>query len=81
MLDDRKHALLYLGQALQYGHNDKEILLDAAGVYDQLGEKGLAVEFLAKTVQAGYTLEKIRSLREFDDLASTPGYQQLMKSK
>ncbi len=80
MLGDRKHALIYLGQALQYGHNDKEILLDAAGVYNQLGESGLAVEFLAKTVQAGYTPEKIRSLPEFNNLVNTPGYQQLMKS-
>jgi len=81
MLGDRKHALLYLGQALQYGHNDKDVLLDAASVYNHLGESSLAVEFLAKMVQAGYTADKIRSLREFDNLANMPGYQQLMKSK
>jgi tetratricopeptide (TPR) repeat protein/predicted Ser/Thr protein kinase len=80
MLNDREHALLYLGQALQYGHNDKEILLDAAGVYNQLGETGLAVEWLGKAVQAGYTVDKIRSDPEFANLANTPGYQQLMKS-
>src|SRR5271170_132708 len=80
MLDDRKRALLYLGQALQYGHNDKEILLDAAGVYNQLGETGLAIEWLGKAVQAGYTADKIRGDPEFANLASTPGYQQLMKS-
>jgi len=80
MLGDRKNALLYLGQALQYGHNDKDVLWDAAEVYNQLGESGLALEFLAKMVQAGYTPEKIRSLHEFDNLANTPGYQQLMKS-
>jgi serine/threonine protein kinase/tetratricopeptide (TPR) repeat protein len=80
MLGDRKHALLYLGQALQFGHNDKAILMDAASVYNHLGETGLAVEWLAKAMQAGYTTDKIRSLHEFDNLASTPGYQQLMKS-
>jgi eukaryotic-like serine/threonine-protein kinase len=80
MLGDRKHALLYLGQALQYGHNDKEILMDAASVYNHLGETGLAVEWLAKAMEAGYTTEKIRSLHEFDNLANAPGYQQLMKS-
>ncbi|MFZ0774116.1 MAG: protein kinase [Candidatus Sulfotelmatobacter sp.] len=80
MLDDRKHALLYLGQALQYGHNDKEILLDAAGVYNQLGETGLAIEWLGKAVQAGYTLDKIRGDPEFANLANTPSYKQLMKS-
>ena len=55
MLGDRKHALLYLGQALQYGHNDKDILMDAASVYNHLGETGLAVEWLAKAMQAGFT--------------------------
>jgi tetratricopeptide (TPR) repeat protein len=81
MLGDRKNALLYLGQALQYGHNDKDVLLDAAGVYNQLGETGLALEWLGKSMQAGYTADKIRALREFDNLANAPGYQQLMKSK
>jgi tetratricopeptide (TPR) repeat protein/predicted Ser/Thr protein kinase len=80
LLGNRKNALLYLGQALQYGHNDKDVLLDAASVYNQLGETGQALEFLAKMIQAGYTPEKIRSLHEFDRLAGTPGYQQLMKS-
>jgi tetratricopeptide (TPR) repeat protein/predicted Ser/Thr protein kinase/TolB-like protein len=80
MLGDRKHALLYLSQALQYGHNDKAILMDAASVYNHLGETGLAVEWLAKAMQAGFTTDKIRSLHEFDNLANTPGYQQLMKS-
>jgi serine/threonine protein kinase/tetratricopeptide (TPR) repeat protein len=80
LLGDRKHALAYIAQALQYGRNDKEILADAASVYNESGEPGLAVEFLAKMVQAGYTPEKIRSLHEFDNLANTPGYQELMKS-
>ena len=80
MLNDSKDALLYLGQALQYGHNDKEILLDAAGVYNQLGESGLAIEWLGKAVQAGYTTDNIRSDPQFANLVNTPGYQQLMKS-
>jgi tetratricopeptide (TPR) repeat protein len=80
MLGDRKNSLLYLGQALQYGHNDKNVLLDAAGVYNKLGDTGLAIEWLAKTMQAGYRPEHIRTLREFDNLANNPSYQQLMKS-
>jgi hypothetical protein len=31
-------------------------------------------------MQAGYTADKIRSLREFDNLANNPSYEQLMKS-
>ncbi len=80
MLGDRKDALLYLGQALQYGHNNKDVLLDAAGVYNQLGETGLAIEWLAKTMQAGYTAKKIGGQPEFANLVNNPSYQQLMKS-
>jgi eukaryotic-like serine/threonine-protein kinase len=80
MLGDRKKAQLYIAQALQYGHNDKAILIDAASVYNHLGDGGLAIEWLAKAMQAGYTTDKIRSLHEFDNLAGTPGYQQLLKS-
>ncbi|MGA7218517.1 MAG: protein kinase [Candidatus Sulfotelmatobacter sp.] len=80
MLGDRKNAILFLDQALRYGHNDKDLLLDAAGVYNQLGDTGLAIEWLAKTMQAGYTPEHIRRLREFDNLVNNPSYQQLMKS-
>src|ERR1019366_4427995 len=80
MLGERAKALARLGQALQYGHNDKEILIDAASGYNHLGENGLAGEWLAKAGQAGYRTDKIRSEHEFDNLASTPGYQQLMKS-
>jgi eukaryotic-like serine/threonine-protein kinase len=80
MLNDRKNALLYLGEALQYGHNDKEILTDAAGVYNQLGETGLAIEFLGKAIQSGYTVDKIHSDPQFGNLAGNAGYQQLMNS-
>jgi serine/threonine-protein kinase len=80
LLGDRKHALLYLGQALQYGRSDKEILIDAAGVYNQLGQTGLAIEWLGKAMQAGYTADKIRGDPEFANLVNTPGYQQLMTS-
>jgi len=80
MLGDRKNALLYIRKALQYGRNDKDVLLDAAEVYNQLGEDGLALEFLAKMEQAGYTADKIRGMHEFDHLAPTPAFQQLMKS-
>jgi len=81
MLGDRQHALLYLGQALTYGHNNKDVLLDAASVYNHLGESSLALEFLAKMVQAGYSADRIRSLHDFDNLAGMPAYQQLIKSK
>jgi serine/threonine-protein kinase len=78
MLGDRQQALSYLQQALQYGRNNKEILVDAAAVYNQLGEMGLAVEWLGKAVQAGYPPARILDDREFDNLKDSPGYKQLI---
>jgi hypothetical protein len=63
---------------LQNGHNDKDILLDAATVYNNLGETGLAVEWLGKTVQAGYPANRIKDLPEFRNLENNPGYIQLV---
>jgi tetratricopeptide (TPR) repeat protein len=77
-LGDHKQALLYLGQALQYGHNDQDLLLDTAVVYNNLGETGLTVEWLGKAVRAGYPPSRIRGLPYFRNLESNPGYQQLM---
>jgi len=77
VLGDRNHALLYLQQALAYGHNDKDILVDAASVYNHLGETGLAVEWLGKAVEAGYPASKIKDLPEFSNLKDNAGYRQL----
>jgi serine/threonine protein kinase/tetratricopeptide (TPR) repeat protein len=73
----RNEALFYLQQALQYGHNDKEILVDAASVYNHLGETGLAVEWLAKAVGAGYPASRVASNPEFKNLENNPGYRQI----
>jgi hypothetical protein len=68
----------YLQQSLQYANNDKDILLDAAAVYNNLGDAGVAVEWLGKAVQAGYASNRINDLPEFRNLRGNPGYQQLV---
>lgn len=40
MLGDRKLALSYLDRSLELGHGDKDLLLNAAVVYNQLHETG-----------------------------------------
>ncbi len=80
MLGDREHALLYLGQALQYGHGEKELLLSAAQVYNELGETGLALEWLAKAVHAGYPAAKLHDYPTFDHLKDNSAFQALVGS-
>lgn len=77
MLGDREHALLYLGQALQYGHGEKELLISAAQVYNELGETGLSLEWLAKAVHAGYPPQKLHDYPTFDRLRDNPTFQAL----
>jgi hypothetical protein len=78
MLDDREQALPYLGQALQYGHNEKDVLASAAGVYNQLGETGLALEWMTKAIQAGYSASNFRDSIAFHNLVDNPRYQEIV---
>jgi len=77
-LGDKKQALLCLGQALQYGHSEKELLFTAAEVYNELGETGLALEWLTKAVRAGYSPSKFRDYPAFQNLADNPNFRQLV---
>ena len=78
MIGDRAHALDYIGQALQLGHGEKQLLFSAAEVYNHLGETGPALEWLTKAVQAGYSTNRIRDLPSFQNLVDNPQYQQLV---
>ena len=78
MLGDRKPALDYLEQALQYGRNDKQVLATAALVHSQLGETGPALEWLGKAVQAGYPKEDLTTVPGFETLSKTPRFQELL---
>jgi hypothetical protein len=77
MLDDRKQALMYLEKSLQYGQGEKELLASAAGVYNQLAETGLALEWMTKAIRAGYSASKFRDSIAFHNLVDNPQYQEI----
>jgi serine/threonine-protein kinase len=78
MLNDRPKAISNLTLALQYGHGEKELLFTAAEVYNQLGETGIALEWLGKAVRAGYPVSKFRDFPTFGNLQQNPRYQELV---
>jgi serine/threonine-protein kinase len=80
-LGDRKNALQYLDQSLQLGRGDKDILFNAAAVYNQLGETGVSLEWLRKALTAGYSPSVVRDAPVFDNLRSNPTFQQLLESR
>jgi tetratricopeptide (TPR) repeat protein len=81
MLGDRKQALSYLDRSLQLGQGDKELLFNAAVVYNQLHETGPALEWLAKALAAGYSRSVVATGAPFDNLHDNPRYQALIQQK
>jgi len=74
----REQAETYLGQALQYGHGEKELLASAAEVYNELGETGLALEWMSKAIDAGYSAKKFQDLVAFQNLVDNPRYREIV---
>jgi tetratricopeptide (TPR) repeat protein len=81
MLGDRKQALEYLDRSLELGKGDKELLLNAAVVYNNLHETGPALEWLGKALAAGYSRSVVATGAPFDNLHDNPRYQALMQQK
>jgi eukaryotic-like serine/threonine-protein kinase len=78
MLGDRQNALAHLSRSLELGHADKNLLFNAAVVYNDLGETGVALEWLQKAFAAGYSSSVVRDSPEFDNLRNNPQFQQLL---
>jgi len=78
MLDDRARALDYLDRSLVGIRKDKELLFQAALVYNQLHETGTALEWLRKALAAGYSKATVSKTPDLDNLHDNPRYQALM---
>ncbi len=72
MLGDRKQALSYLDRSLEAGPGDKELLFNAAVVYNQLHETGTALEWLSKALAAGYSKSVVSKARTWIICTATP---------
>ncbi|HTS34740.1 MAG TPA: tetratricopeptide repeat protein [Candidatus Solibacter sp.] len=81
MLGHKDPALGYLDRSLQLGQGNKDLLLNAAVVYNQLRETGPALEFLRKALSAGYSRAVVASGAPFDNLHDNPQYRALMDQK
>jgi tetratricopeptide (TPR) repeat protein len=81
LLGDRKQALNYLDRSLQLAQGDKELLFNAAGVYNNLRETGMSLDLLRKALAAGYSRSQVATDPSFDNLHDNPQYQALMQQK
>jgi len=80
MIGDRTNALKYINQTLEQNKFDKQSLFDAALVYNHLGETGLALEWLRRALQAGYSVDKAAKSPDLDNLRTDQRLQDLLKS-
>jgi tetratricopeptide (TPR) repeat protein len=81
MLGDRKQALSYLDRSIQLGQGDKQLLFNAAEVYNQLRETGVSLEWLSKALAAGYSRSLVATDPSLDNLHDNPRYRALMQQK
>jgi tetratricopeptide (TPR) repeat protein len=78
ILGDRENALAHLSRSLELGRSNKELLFNAAVVYNDLGETGVALEWLQKALTTGYSASIVRDSPSFDNLRNNPQFQQLL---
>lgn len=80
MIGDRRHALGYLNEALTQSKFDKDSLFRAAIVYNDLKDTGPALEWLGRSIRAGYSTELISQHPDLDNLHNDPRFSNLLKS-
>lgn len=79
ILGDKENAVAHLSRSLELEHGNKDLLFNAAVVYNDLGETGVALEWLQKALAAGYSAAIIRDSPSFDNLRGNLQFQQLLK--
>ena len=78
ILGDKDAALAHLARSLELGHSNKDLLFNAAVVYNDLGQTGVAMEWLQKAFVAGYSVSIVKDSPSFDNLRRNPQFQQLL---
>ncbi len=78
ILGDKENAVAHLSRSIELGHSNKDVLFYAAVVYNDLGETGVALEWLQKALTAGYSASIVRDSPSFDNLRNNTQFQQLL---
>ena len=81
MLGNRKDALAFLDQSLRWGQGDKDLLFNAAVVYQDLGESAVALEWLKKSLDAGVPVSTVLEMPPFDSLKKDSRFQNLVQGR
>ena len=78
-LDQPQRARELLGQALALAPDDVSSMFDASVVYEQLGDRKLALQWIARAVKGGYSRDLIEKSPTLARLRLDPKYQALFR--
>lgn len=81
MLGERGAAIASLDQAFRPAPKDPELMYNGALVYQQLGEKTHALDWLAKAVAAGYPTTGLRDIPNFSSLQGDARFQKILQTR
>jgi serine/threonine-protein kinase len=68
-----------LGKALRLAPADTSILYTAALIWEQLGERAQALDFLGRALRGGYSLELVERSPGMKMLRADPRYARLIQ--
>ena len=81
MLEEKQPALDALHRGLQLTPDDPFLLFEAAIVYNRFNQPDEAVDWLKKSVAAGYSPFRIRDFPDFESLRTKAQFQELLRAK
>ena len=77
-LNDRTAAQTYLQKYLDLGREDGRALFYIAGLYENLGERDRALEYMEQMFETGYDPSVLENSSYIDSLVQSEAYQTLV---
>ncbi len=78
MVDQEQQAREHMARALKIAPADADVLFRAAILHNHFGDTDRTLEFLNKSVAAGYSRTVIRDTPDFDHLKDDPRFRALL---
>ena len=78
MVGEERQAREHLARALEIAPNDADVLFRAALLYNHFQDTEKVLDFLSKSLSAGYSRAVIRDTPDFDHLKNDPRFRALL---
>ena len=77
-LDKTREAQDFLKEALAIGPSDADSMFDAASIYERLGDRQFALQWLERAIRGGYPRDLIEKDPALARLRLDPKYRELI---